>query len=237
MEALHPELKSAIKRKAANLKSFKISGMRIGKEEAEKRLTCWASNFIGVLNDMHPLITAINHIDFISDEQIVEDLTVFAEKNLPKLDMDTAYFCPFGSANDSSHRIMAPLNTKLNYKADITEVLDELNNQTPLEKADVVFLDDFLNSGGQFETIIRTWFGEMERSGDTPACKHTERKQLSDLQLHALRNSSLHFFSRTGWNGGVSMRRKSSAVLIWTRMCISLSRQMISGVSLASLKT
>lgn len=202
MDALPHELKSAIKRKAANLKSFKISGRRIGKEDAEKRLTCWVSNFLGLLDDMRPLITAINHIDFISDEQIVEDLTVFAEKNLPNLDMDTAYFCPFGSANESSHRIMAPLNTKVRYKADITEVMDELNDQTPLEKADVVFLDDFLNSGGQFGTIIRTWFGKMERSADTPACTHTERKQLSGRQVHALKHSRLHFFFSHGMEMG-----------------------------------
>ena len=208
MDALTPELKSAIKRKAANLKSFKISGRRIGKAEAEKRLTCWASNFLGFLDDMNPLIAAINHIDFISDEQIVEDLTVFAEKNLPNLDMDIAYFCPFGSANESSHRIMAPLNTKVRYKADITEALDELNDQTPLEKADVVFLDDFLNSGGQFETIIRTWFGKTERAADTPACTHTERKQLSDRQLHALKNSRLHFFFSHGMERGRIHARK-----------------------------
>ena len=184
-------LSKAVENCAKQLQDFQIDAKPIGFEAAQGAVSDWVGNFENILADKDILIDVLNNIKFISDDSIRTKILNFI-KHILKLNKADIYFTSLGEENESSARIVAPLNNYPNFSSNIFRVLDKLNKQK-LKTAKIFFIDDFLNSGGQFSRIINSW-----------------HRQLSAPQIKLLRKCNLYFMFAYGMETG---RKKSEETI------------------------
>jgi len=182
------KLEKSIKNCARLLEGFLIDGQPVGYDYALKSLSGWAENFTSNLIDEEILAKLIDGFEFISDDSIRRNTLEFVEKNLPA---DEVYYTSFGEENESSARIVASLNTKENYSRDIFSLLEKIDNQK-IVNPKIVFIDDFLNSGGQFASIINSWFTKRISS----------RRTIDKKLLNLLKKCELYFIFAYGMEKG-----------------------------------
>ena len=188
-----------IEEKARVLADFSLpEKVCCGSEEIRRRLWGWCGNFRGLLGDYALLAMLVKEIEIIEDKVILNDFLEakkqFFRPNQP------LFFCPFGEPQGSSYRIMAPLNKEPNYNDSLRNLLDKIDHEhkgpDKCRFPEIVFIDDFLNSGGQFRRILNSWRGidtgsAERRYIDSRVC---DNLFLSPNQFKTLQQCSLVFF-------------------------------------------
>ncbi len=182
------KLKNAIENCARRIERFKIDGKEIGFIFAQHAVQRWSDNFFGILSNSNLLADLLDNIEFISDDSILRSTLNFVDTHFYNQDI---YFTSFGDENESSSRIVAQLNNKTNYSRDIFSLLTRFSEQN-IKNAKIVFIDDFLNSGGQFASIVNNWF-----------CRFSKRRSIEDDKLlNILKQCDLCFVFAMGMETG-----------------------------------
>ena len=168
-----------------------------GKEKIKQALLDWCGNFEGLISDYSLLGTILNGLTFVEDSDI---LTAFyAIKNDIISSDETFYYCRLGEACASSHRIMAGLNKEPDrYKDSLSDLLNEIGNAGELatEYPTIIFIDDFLNSGGQLRRIINSWTNNNPQ--DNIDNNNSSCLTLNIKQRDVLKKCKLVFFFYSG---------------------------------------
>ena len=148
------DFENAITNCARKMSGFHQNSVSIGYEAALKRVARWIENFDGLGVNPSILKTVLEKIEFISDESIRSVILEFVKKQYGE---HSVYYTSLGEENESSSRIVASLNNNPNYSRDIFSLLEKLRSEK-VSGVTIVFMDDFLNTGGQFSHIINDWF-------------------------------------------------------------------------------
>ena len=119
-------------------------------------LNAWIDNFKYFnFYNLNILYKLLDTITFVYDFEIIDSFDDFVNR----LCMDkftNLYICNFGISNESSYRIIhSNISIKFKVFYDIHELISNINLN---EKNIVFFVDDFLVSGGQFASIIQSFF-------------------------------------------------------------------------------
>jgi len=197
------ELQRAIYRSAQKIENFQIGGCKIGFSDAEKRINRWVNNFDLLLSDPSVLIAILDNIEFIPDDEILNECLRFQKRNLNLSEKKTFYTC-LGAETESSARIMRQLNNHPQFAPNISDLL-KLIKDSWVNKPAIVFIDDFLNSGGQISKIMETWCGRnlTVATGSNNALSYNKRGHLSLSDLGLLRRCELHFLFYYGMAKGI----------------------------------
>jgi hypothetical protein len=157
------DLDQIVNNLAARMRNIQIAGKSLGSEAARQRILRWIENFEGLLTDTRPCLKVLERIEVLEDRAILERCLGFLEEHCDFKRRHCNLTC-FGSQYESSARIIRAINSHPGYVPDPEDLCisqDPGEDQEPL----IIFIDDFLNSGGQFISILRTWFeGEAEPS-------------------------------------------------------------------------
>ena len=201
---LSEDLNKHILFKAEELKDFlDSSGHRIGINKAADRLKNWCGNFIGLIPNMGILIPVIDKLTLIKDQDITDRVIEELQRKNKNLDSKSIFISSLGGQNESSHRIISCLNNYKNYIPNLHECLDTINkNQIP--DSEIIFIDDFINSGGQFESIIQTLFGQKGKDGS-----ENKRIKLTNQEQELLRKIKTSFFFYYGLQTGRELADKT----------------------------
>ena len=194
---LSTELEKTIDNKANTLANYWENSYRIKYEEAKERLVNWCNNFIPFLNNQAILIPLIKEILFISDHDIIERCKIFFEEKLFN-NQERYYFTSIGAGTESSFRIVSNLNSNKHYTPNLKSLLANIEEDT--EPVSILFIDDFINSGGQIETIISKWFS----SDVGKESRYDQRECLNVKEQSTLRNVKLYFVFYYGMANGIS---------------------------------
>lgn len=199
---LSDELTKHIKIKAEKLQYFLDSdGHSIGVERAIDKLTKWCCNFVGLLPNLDILIPVIDELTFIKDQDIID--RVIEELKRENNDLNSIYFSTLGGSNESSNRIIRNLNSNKNCIVNLHDCLKKIAlNQESNSK--IVFIDDFINSGGQFETIIKTLFGEKQIDSED-----NQRIVFSKKEQEFFSNTNIIFYFYLGMQTGRELADKT----------------------------
>lgn len=192
MKELPHELVKAIDERAEKIKDFFLDFQRLGTFEARKRLVAWCQNFTPFLDDLKILTPVIKNINFISDQEIVSRSMQEAKACYPPPESNL-FICPFGGDNESSARMTGILNDHPGLFRSLEDCLKFIAGSN-IAKPVIIFIDDFLNSGGQFASIISSWFSSAHEKG--------VRKCLPDNMQNTLRHCRLHFYFYLGMQSG-----------------------------------
>jgi len=180
-------LEDAINNCAQKIAGFHLNNS-IGIPKAIERIENWLTNFSEFAGLDELLIRTLDSITFLSDDQISNSVIGYIEKYL-KTDPSKFYYTSFGNKKDSSFRITARLGSRYNnYSPFLPELLDEIKANQPINPT-IIFIDDYLNSGGQFTRIVTEWL---------------ESDFLSQDQLQTLKNCQLCFMFYYGLNKGLN---------------------------------
>ncbi len=156
------KLQKMIQSSAIQLADYKIDSKSIGYDTAKALLEKWTENFKELPDVSNCLEKLIDHLYLITDQKIVDDVMTYIRKYIAE-NHNELFYAPFGNTNESSFRITASLNTCPNYKTSLKDLL-QLIKQQGVKDPKIVFIDDYLNSGGQFSRIINDWFSsELNR--------------------------------------------------------------------------
>ena len=201
---LPEELYKHILAKAEKLQEFLDSnGHSIGIENAINRLSNWCNNFKGLIPNMEILIPVIDKLTLIKDQDIIDRVIEELQRKNKNLNSKSIFISSLGGQNESSYRIISCLNNYKNYIPNLHECLDTINkNQIP--DSEIIFIDDFINSGGQFESIIKTLFREKEKEGE-----ENTRIVLSDQEQQLFRRTKTLFFFYYGMQTGRELADKT----------------------------
>ncbi len=128
---------------------------RLGSLGIKESVDNWINNFKYFdFNNTNILYTLLNNIEFIYDSEIIESFNKFIPKS--NINHKINYFINnFGIKDESSYRIINQINNKIKISLDIHELLHNIKNDST-----VYFIDDFLISGGQFISIIKSFFSD-----------------------------------------------------------------------------
>jgi len=193
---LPQSLIDVINNKATELEKFKFNERQIGHDGARKNLIKWCSNFSYFLDDFGPLEVIIRNISFISDEKVHKICMDFLVNNL-KLAPENVHFAWLGSEIESSVRIMRLIKKAKGLRDILTLVK---NKGVPGQK--IIFIDDFLNSGGQLSSIIHTWFNGGNEPSIPDQLESEKRCILDDNEQRILRQCQLYFLFSYGMEQG-----------------------------------
>lgn len=152
------ELDEAVENLAARMKDIFIDGRSLGHAGASARIRGWLSNFDELLgpDSLRSYIEVLRGVTILYDRQILEDCLRFLEKHYD-LESRSPRFTCFGSAYESSARIIRLLNHDERYAPDLEDLLVSDVARDEADRPLIIFVDDFLNSGGQFAAILDTW--------------------------------------------------------------------------------
>lgn len=76
------EIQRAIDRCAQKIENFQIGGCKLGFEKAKNRINLWINNFNLLVNDPSLLISILDKIEFIPDDEILNECLNFQKKFL-----------------------------------------------------------------------------------------------------------------------------------------------------------
>ena len=129
----------------------------------------------------------LKKMDFIESSKISDKLSKFCESFLQD---ENAYIAPLGEDSESSFRITANFNQHQRYFSSFGKLIESIPDK---EGNKIILFDDFLNSGGQLVTILKSLLGisfhlgEINDEGD-------KRPQLNESQKLKLLKSEIHLF-------------------------------------------
>jgi len=192
MNELPHELLEAIDERAEKIKDFFLDFQQLGTSDARNRLIGWCKNFTPFLGDLKILIPIVKNIRFISDQEIVSRTMQKVKTDYPAPE-NNIFICPFGGDNESSARMTGILNDHPGLCRSLADCLKKIASEN-IARPVIIFIDDFLNSGGQFASIISSWFSTKQEKG--------VRKCLPEKMQNTLRNCRLHFYFYLGMHPG-----------------------------------
>ncbi len=193
MKSLPQKLKKSIEYKANELSKFHITGREIGFEGASRNLNNWVQNFNGLLDNLDVINDLVMGLSFLDDSVIRKNIFYFIEQYIPHLDLKNSYFTCLGEQTESSARIISQLNNFNNYFPNMQKCLGNIRLNSN-EKPNIIFMDDFINSGGQFASIISQWF--------QPQLNDNTRISLNRKEIETIKNCELYFFFQKGMERG-----------------------------------
>ena len=201
---LPDELNKHILSKAEKLQDFLDSnGHSIGIDNAINRLKNWCSNFYGLIPNMEVLIPVIDKLILIKDQNIIDRVIEELKRANKDINSDSIFISSLGGSNESSNRIIRNLNSKRNCIVNLHDCLNIIKKTNNYE-AEIIFIDDFINSGGQFESIIKTLFGEKEKEG-----QENKRIILSVQEQELFKEIKTSFFFYYGMQTGRELADKT----------------------------
>lgn len=185
------DLEREIDRLSVEMQDIYVDGWPLQREGARRRIVDWLGNFDGLLAERHLLLEILRGIQIVYDRNILIDCRKFLEDKRI-LEGRNYRFTSFGSQDDSSARIIKSLYRTQHYAPDLEKLLvteSEVGDPPLL----IVFIDDFLNSGGQFRAILDAWMAD-----DQDARAPRARWQLTEPARSRLRRAELLFLFAHG---------------------------------------
>ena len=187
---------------AGILRNYEIDGQRIGVDTSKEKIIEWLANFQRARFENYDLpLRLLESVNFYPSpdiyHKIVKDAKdILAEKN--------NYIAPLGEVTESSFKITANLHRNPNYRTSIVELLNTIEED---EDFGILFLDDFLNSGGQLISIFMALFGLRPVKGQTND-EIEKRQKLTKKQLSVLKKARLHFYYFLAYTEGIENANK-----------------------------
>lgn len=177
--------------------------MTIGISEARDRIINWLRNFenIKYYKFEHPFHLLKNIEYYKISEKIAEIIRNINKKNPSFLKNDKTYIAPLGEIQESSFRITSnSFHGYPNYSGSIVQLLDNISTG---KGKDIVFFDDFVNSGGQIKSIFGALFGETtKKSGILDEIE--KRANLNKEQIKKIKEAKLHIYCIQAFSDNVS---------------------------------
>lgn len=172
-------------------KKFSKLELSEGVQVDAARIRSWLNQFKTNSRVSHAL-KMLEDFKVVDRESIRSSLRDFFNRNTI---YSGGYICPLGRPKDSSSIISY-------YAGDIAgtelETLEAALRSDPEGKKPIVFLDDFLGSGGQVVAILRAWFEDTS----TADLLDEQRDPLSRKEQEALRRREIGFYFAIGWKEG-----------------------------------
>lgn len=187
----------AIKSLAEVLKDFKIKGFPLRYENAKSHIINWLRNFsnCGFTDYKLPSIL-LKTIQFIKTETLVQKITELVE---PLINLEQTYIAPLGETSESSHRIVANFNQYENYFPNLSSLL---NNIPDGINANIILIDDFLNSGGQIINIFYALLNLDLPIGETND-EIEYRTSLNEAQIKKLKKAQIFLIYYQAFDEGI----------------------------------
>jgi hypothetical protein len=133
---------------------------RLGSFSVKESVDNWINNFKYFnFNNKDILYTLLNNIEFVYDSEIIESFNKFISES--NINHRMNFINNFGIKDESSYRIIKQINNKIKTFFDIHELLHNIKNDST-----VYFIDDFLVSGGQFISIIKSFFSNNDNRAE-----------------------------------------------------------------------
>ena len=175
------------------LENFSKYKGKLGSCDVEKSIEGWVNNFKYLnFNNMDILYVLLNNIKFVYDNEIINTFNNYLiSENISYNDNIIIEY--FGIKKESSYRI---INKFKNMKKteNIHEILKKVNDKSVL-----FFIDDFLVSGGQFISIIKSFFSKN---------KNRQELNLSENEINIFRKVNKVFFFYKGTKNGLKKANK-----------------------------
>jgi hypothetical protein len=128
------------------------------------------------------------HLKLIGRKEFGEAVRLFVRTHTEFAD---AAIIAFGDAKDSGRVVAYQVQDTGLAAMDIDHALVGSGRS-------VIFVDDFIGSGGQAEGIIADWFGDV----GSAKLGEGSRRRLNDSQIDALKDRSVGFVFGAGWSDG-----------------------------------
>lgn len=179
-------------RLAQNFQNFRIDNVPIGTKKAHSRIIQWYKNFEQLGYENYDLLTKLlKQIDYIREETISLALSEKLRETTTKYE---CYIAPLGELSESSMRFTMQNNRYQGLFASLPELLESYE---PDPRRAIVLMDDFLNSGGQLQTIFSRLLGLSIEAGkiNDEGESRTVLSRLSQTKL--LRSKVVILYYRT----------------------------------------
>jgi hypothetical protein len=187
---------------ADKFRSFEIGAMRLGIKIVRERIVTWLANFDKLqFEDFDLPLILLEHTEFATTADIYHKIIKDAKEIVED---DKTFIAPLGEINESSYKISANLHRNPRYRGSIGEVLELMTTDMAFN---LVFLDDFLNSGGQVISIFLALFNEQPLAGE-PNDEIETRTKLSTREIEILKKTKLHFYYYLAYTEGVKQVEK-----------------------------
>ncbi|HSQ97929.1 MAG TPA: hypothetical protein VLL98_04380 [Rickettsiales bacterium] len=173
---------------------------RLGSLDVKESVNNWINNFKYFnFNNIDILYTLLNNIKFVYDCEIIESFNKFISES--NIDYKTIFLNNFGIKDESSYRIIKQINNKIKTSFDIHELLHNVKDSSKL-----YFVDDFLVSGGQFISIIKSFFSDNDNRIEL---------NLSKSEIDIFRKINKIFFFYKGTEAGL---KKANEILQYYKL-------------------
>jgi hypothetical protein len=171
---------------ADKIKEFQIDFAPILPTEAKRRVIGWLENFDRLqYRDFELPLIALEKIDFLKTDYITNELKLLVSGKLA-----TSYLVPLGEQTESSFRITTSFSRSPKMFLSLDELLDNIVDST---NAEIIFLDDFLNSGGQIVSIFYSLLGVPLPDGEI-SDEIDSRLKLDSQQIEKLKKCKLSLY-------------------------------------------
>jgi len=203
MTGADTDIDQAIIKCAYKIERFQQSGEIIGFEDARKKIHAWVENFRTHLDDVTLLARVIDNITFFPDEDVLHTCLKYQKDHIDLSEHQIFYTC-LGAETESSSRIMRQLNNHHHYAPNIELLLHKIGG-SHAENPAIVFIDDFLNSGGQLSAILKTWCitGNDEPDVNADSREFSQRRFIGESNLALFKSCTLHFIYLNGMAKGI----------------------------------
>ena len=209
---LPPEVRDPVQRLAASMQGVMIDGRLLTREKVEVRIEAWINNFVQLGVEPELVVRALSAVEMLYDDQILDRcLEIVTELHPEALDQQRVFFAPIGDATESSARIMRGFNFMKGWAPDLPTLLDGPG----IKQADrpvIIFVDDFLNSGGQLRKILEIWAGKRPHDGASPT---SGRRPLGREGLEVMARARLLFVFRFAMEQGRARAEETLDALGW----------------------
>lgn len=167
------------------IKDFIIGNEAIESDEARKRVLGWIENFDKIgYDDFDLALILLENIDFLTTNHIYKKIISRCNTFL-----GNCYIAPLGEISESSFHLTAGQYKNPKYKVSLKELLEFMPESGENQ---ILFIDDFLNSGSQVISIFYALLGVPLPTHETTD-EYEKRMQLKDEALITkLRNSKIH---------------------------------------------
>ena len=184
---------------ADNLKSFEIQAKTVGISQARERINQWLQNFdkLNFRNFELPL-HLLEKIQFIKTSEISDNLIKDAD---PLIIGGSAYIAPLGETIESSFKITSKLHRNERFATALSSLLDKLDEE---ENNQILFFDDFLNSGGQLVSIFCASSLISPLPNGEINDEAQSRSKLNTKQISRLKKAEIHLFYYLAFIEGIS---------------------------------
>jgi hypothetical protein len=186
---------------AEKFSEYVINAQTIEFDGAKDRIVHWLGNFdiIG-FNNYSILLVLLEQFEFVSYREISKKLVFKArESKMWGEKLGATYVTHLGEHIESSYRLTSHFNQHQNFRKDLAELLDSIEEGTDFN---ILFFDDFLNSGGQFVSIFYALLNQELPDGAIND-EWESRTKLNAGQIRKLRTASIHVYFYTAFDEGL----------------------------------